>query len=679
MARAYVTIGSRFRPYSFEEQVAPLMMLEQEHQRLEDMYNTYYDDSGAVGSQLDNELDSDIVDKVYNPYMETLNSAASELAASGITPGSRNTLMNLRRRYNRDIVPVKAAIQARQLARENWTKMSAQDRTLMTNANPYMKGVSEYMNGRSPETTYVSGNELYSRGQALSKAMSNVLRNIPSEEALALQDQYWRIAQQKGFDSDEMLGFLNGITEAVPELSRQVEQIMQSSGIYNKGFTDLDKNRARQYIIEGMASGMSGDTKINYLQNRQWGLAEKDDKTDIPEPRQRITADFVPRGPLNIQTDKDRRILNKTLKEVDRYEPLTYNNETYYVSPELVAEYKEYQKIMEDLHLYDDAGQYEKHSPTPGNAMGTIYKHYVNKDGKEVVADVSRLPEENERYRRYKKAVETRNNITPRLEKAIKESEDRAAAAAYLGGDKYTNINEYYQLQKAAANPEYGVYPLILDDTQRNKIAASIGEIIKTASSNGTDVLSTVDSSGQLQKVKKKDAQDIVENLDKVAYGIDNRGYITISTGDAQYVLNDPSLALKNSRQKLEHSLAYLNDYTEEGIGTPEDRAIYNGDASQLIAGIQSGLVSPYILKGLNPIEIRDSRGRLEGYAVIFDTPDGDTFKILLDPTYAINGYTSKKNKLDINQKDTYLGEFLNNWAADNIEDLFGFTAQKVE
>lgn len=679
MATAYLTIGSQFDPYSFEEMIKPLQMYGEEYKRREDLYNAYAEAAGLIGADLNPELDNDILTNTYNPYMQALSSGADTLATEGLTPGGRKQLQELRRRFGREITPIKVASEARAKARENWDKMLAADKTLMTNANPYYQGISAYMNGASPDTTYVSGNELYSRGQAMSKALSNVLRKVPSGEDLALGDQYFRIAQEKGFNSDEMKDFLDRVVKTNPELESQINKIMQSSGIYNKGFTPADINRAEQYIIEGMASGMSGETKVDYLQNRQWDLARKNNRTDTPEPRQRITADFIPRGPLNTQTNKDRRILNKTLEEVDRYAPLTYNNETYYVSPELVAEYKEYQKIMGDLHLYDDADQYKKYAPTPGNAVGTIYKHYVNKDGKEVAADVSRLPEENERYQRYKKAVETRDNITPRLEEAIKESEDRAAAAAYLGGDKYTNINEYYQLQKAATNPEYGVYPLILDDTQRSKIEASIGKIIKTASSNGTDVLFTVDSSGQLQKVKKKDAQDIVENLDKVVYGIDNRGYITISTGDAQYVLNDPSLALKNSRQKLEHNLTYLNDYTEEGIGTPEDRAFYNGDALQLIAGIQNGLVSPYILKGLNPVEMRDSRGRLEGYAVIFDTPDGDTFKLLLDPTYAINGYTSKKNKLDINQKDTYLGEFLNNWAADNIEDLFGFTAQKIE
>lgn len=267
MAATYLTIGSKFKPYSFEEYVKPLNMYKEEYQRQEDLYNTYAETAGLIGADLNPELDSDILNNTYNPYMQALSSGADTLATEGLTPGGRKQLQELRRRFGREITPIKVASEARAKARENWDKMLAQDKTLMTNANPYYKGVSAYMNGASPDTTYVSGNELYSRGQAMSKALSNVLRKVPSGENLALGDQYFRIAQEKGFNSDEMKDFLDRVVKTNPELESQIEKIMQSSGIYNKGFTEADINRAEQYIIEGMASGMSGDTKVNYMQN----------------------------------------------------------------------------------------------------------------------------------------------------------------------------------------------------------------------------------------------------------------------------------------------------------------------------------------------------------------------------------------------------------------------------
>ena len=284
MAATYLTIGSKFKPYSFEEYVKPLNMYKEEYQRQEDLYNTYAETAGLIGADLNPELDNDILTNTYNPYMQALSSGADTLATEGLTPGGRKQLQELRRRFGREITPIKVASEARAKARENWDKMLAADKTLMTNANPYYKGVSSYMNGASPDTTYVSGNELYSRGQNLAEAFSKTMREVPEDERLALQGQYFRIVNQYGADSAEADAFMRGAIDSIPALAEQVDGILANSGINAKGFTSADKERARQYIIEGMKAGLSGETKVNYLQNRLWDLdRSKDSGPKLPE------------------------------------------------------------------------------------------------------------------------------------------------------------------------------------------------------------------------------------------------------------------------------------------------------------------------------------------------------------------------------------------------------------
>ena len=106
MAANYITIGSRFRPFSYEELMAPLVAAEQEHQRQEELYNTYSDTLGQIGGQLSREYDQDILDNVYSPYRSALENAAEELASKGLTSGSRRTLNALRRQFNNELVPV---------------------------------------------------------------------------------------------------------------------------------------------------------------------------------------------------------------------------------------------------------------------------------------------------------------------------------------------------------------------------------------------------------------------------------------------------------------------------------------------------------------------------------------------------------------------------------------------
>lgn len=271
MAANYLTIGSRFQPFSYAELVAPVQAYQNEYDRQEELYNQYAEAAGLIGAELNSELDRDVLEKTYNPYMQALNEAAATLSSEGLTPGGRAALQSLRRQFGREITPIKLAAEARAKARENWDKMYAADRTLMTNANPYYQGVSAYMNGASPETFYVSGDELYSRGQAVTKALSETLRDVPESERLALQGQYWRIVKQKGFFSKEMQDFISGVAGANPELDAQIQRIMEASGVLNNGFSDADIQRAEQYIREGMISGMSGSTDVDYL------------KTDFPE------------------------------------------------------------------------------------------------------------------------------------------------------------------------------------------------------------------------------------------------------------------------------------------------------------------------------------------------------------------------------------------------------------
>lgn len=272
MAAAYTTIGSKFQPYTLAEMLVPYQAYKQEFDRREELYNTYAENAGLIGSQLDDTLDKDLIDTVYNPYMQELNRAASELSSKGLSPENRKNLQNLRRRFGSDIAPIKVASEARAEARKNWDKLSSQDKTLMTNANPYYQAVSSYMNGKSPETYYVSGNELYGRGKALAEAFSKTLREVPNGEDLAatLGGQYYRITRQYGPDSKQMQDFMNDVADSIPELRSQVEDILSNTDINKEGFTDTDRNKARQYIIEGMKAGLSGNTEVQYLENKNF-------------------------------------------------------------------------------------------------------------------------------------------------------------------------------------------------------------------------------------------------------------------------------------------------------------------------------------------------------------------------------------------------------------------------
>lgn len=336
MATAYTTIGSKFQPYTLAEMLVPYQAYKQEFDKREELYNTYAENAGLIGSQLDDTLDKDLIDTVYNPYMQELNRAASELSSKGLSPENRKNLQNLRRRFGSDIAPIKVASEARAEARKNWDKLSSQDKTLMTNANPYYQAVSSYMNGKSPETYYVSGNELYGRGKALAEAFSKTLREVPNGEELAntLGGQYYRITRQYGPDSKQMQDFMNDVADSIPELRSQVEDILSNTDISKEGFTDADRNKARQYIIEGMKAGLSGNTEVQYLENKnfidpykRWQMGNT---PPPPTPEEPLFYEFVG---TEITPDEDANLkqMNSVLNNLRAYKESVDKGET--VSP----------------------------------------------------------------------------------------------------------------------------------------------------------------------------------------------------------------------------------------------------------------------------------------------------------------------------------------------------------
>lgn len=492
MATAYTTIGSKFQPYTLAEMLVPYQMYKQEFDKREELYNTYAENAGLIGSQLDDTLDKDLMDTVYNPYMQELNSAAATLSSKGLSSENRKTLQNLRRRFGSDIAPIKVATEARAEARKNWDKLSSQDRTLMTNANPYYQAVSNYMNGKSPETYYVSGNELYGRGKALAEAFSRTLRDVPEGEALAstLGGQYYRITKQYGPDSKQMQDFMNDVADSIPELRSQIDDILNNTDIGKQGFTADDRNKAEQYIIEGMKAGLSGNTEVQYLQNRNWDLIQADKRGKLEEGP---TIPKLPTFTSNMGHEGD----GSELSDLDKFiQTLTLKGDKTLSSVELDTLLAGYQKDLSTIKSIEDKyGKYVKSAPVPPGSLGTSgsdalakamssslsKEEYFIKNGKRT--SITKLSEEERRA--YNEAKKNIGSYEDKMKEAQSKLNDLADRYSYIPGDNILqSIQLGVALEKAQATREKsGIIPRVTPTEQKNSIDAILNGV---SSSLGT-------------------------------------------------------------------------------------------------------------------------------------------------------------------------------------------------
>lgn len=612
MAATYLTVGSRFRPYSFEEYVQPLNMYKEEYQRQEDLYNTYAETAGLIGADLNPTLDKDILDNTYNPYMEALSSGADTLATEGLTPGGRKQLQELRRRFGREITPIKVASEARAKARENWDRMLAQDKTLMTNANPYYKGISAYMNGASPDTTYVSGNELYSRGQNLAEAFSKTMREVPEDERLALQGQYFRIVNQYGANSAEADAFMQGAIDSIPALAEQVDEILANSGIDAEGFTLADKERARQYIIEGMKAGLSGETKIDYLQNRAWDLSRKgggsdEEETPITEPLGTVE------WGIQAGTKRQERKMEEAVQLTAGLTETEYDGQTYAMSPDLktyayfiehpedaegYAEWKEemWNKVVEETpNLYS----LEEIDSLPWLLRESATKAW-NEERRKFDKTYPDIPSKRQLDRMIKKEQED-----------VKELEDKWG---YIADDPLVSIQIGTKYEQTKAHT-----PLTTTPAHQSGIDPSKSDkVIRTIEGSKTRIFKyNSDTQTVGKQVGQKDAADIRANIQSVS--MDRNGRTIIETEDGKSYVYEGTNKNIAAQRRIQGYIGALTNFNKDaysttevdgsiyypGIGTFEDRVYIPEDKLQLHKRVENfdylvenGIVQPVVSGG---------------------------------------------------------------------------------
>lgn len=677
MATAYTTIGSKFQPYTLAEMLVPYQTYKQEFDKREELYNTYAENAGLIGSQLDDTLDKDLMDAVYNPYMQELNQAAATLSSKGLSSENRKTLQNLRRRFGSDIAPIKVATEARAEARKNWDTLSSQDRTLMTNANPYYQAVSSYMNGKSPETYYVSGNELYGRGKALAEAFSRTLRDVPEGEALAntLGGQYYRITKQYGPDSKQMQDFMNDVADSIPELRSQIEDILSNTDIGKQGFTQEDRNKAEQYIIEGMKAGLSGNTEVQYLQNRNWDLIQADRRR---KPEKVPTIPKLPTFMSNMGHEGN----GDELSDVDKFiQTLTLKGGKSLSNPELDALLAEYQKDLDTVsEIQSKYGTYTETSSTPTGSLGTSgmdalsksiaastskSKYFIKNGKKTYLGDLSK--EEQAAFTKARSNISNGSNKT-RMQEIQNELNSLVERYSYIPGDNILqSIQLGVALEKAQATREKsGIIPRVTPTEQKNSIDAVLNGVSSSLGTGKSQTKGLIDlETGKF--ISKSD----VDNLIHKNKSTEDRLRI-IATDSEPIVIHDKDtgksyapygsiLEIDDYRNRYTATNNYLKDYSNSETG------ISNKNAELSEFGL-----SMLERTGMMPIQGGVDLGK-GYYGYITYTSDGDVVKTIVekDPMTGYGRLLGTSSLRDESDRGALRGSFMKDVASGFLYDIF--------
>lgn len=337
MANYSLVINSQFKPFSYQEMLAPTLMATQAHQELENQYGELAT-KASVWEEMANEQTDPYAYKMYKTYANDLEEQAGQLAREGLNAASRRDMLNMRARYGKEITPIEQAYTARQKQAEEQQKALLQDPTLMLSRRASTTSLDDYI--RNPQLAYesYSGKLITAQAASAASALAKEMQEKPRKWRSILGNSYYETMMQKGFSSQAVLQAIQDNPNAAPQLTRIVEDAINSSGVRNWG-DQATIARAIDYAKQGLWSAV-GETQYQTLDNWRAKMAEQE--------------------AMQIRAEKGAAARKSEEQGQARLNSLAINPLNIYSSRELSKDEKKYKEDMKRYSKYfykDNHGQ----------------------------------------------------------------------------------------------------------------------------------------------------------------------------------------------------------------------------------------------------------------------------------------------------------------------------------
>lgn len=319
MANFSLVVNSKFNPFSFERYIQPYQIYGQAYREVEDTLGKL-DTKASVWEEMANEQTDPYAYKMYKNYANDLKEQAGQLAREGLNAASRRDMLNMRARYSKEITPIEQAYVARQKQAEQQQQALLQDPTLMLSRRASTTSLDDYI--RNPQLAYeaYSGKLIAAQAASAASALAKEMQEKPRKWRSILGNSYYETMMQKGFSSQAVLQAIQDNPDAAPQLTRIVEDAINSSGVRNWG-DQATIARAIDYAKQGLWSAV-GETQYHTLDNWRAKMAEQE---AMQKAMQKSAAARAPQdkgfelNPSNIYSSRELAASEKKYKDAMKH------------------------------------------------------------------------------------------------------------------------------------------------------------------------------------------------------------------------------------------------------------------------------------------------------------------------------------------------------------------------
>lgn len=602
-----LVINSRFRPFEYNDFLQPVLAATQAHQALEDAYGDLSTKADIWNNILNRETDSKAYN-LYQSYSNDLQKQAEQLSKYGLSPSSRQEMINMRSRYSKDIVPIENAYNQREaeIKRQRDILDKTGGNTVFTR-DARTTSIDKYLNNDVEDFQQINLDDVLKTGIAGGKAISE--RYIKTTEGRAFNNSYYNLITEQGYTPEEAIDILRN-TGNYPEFERFVSDELTKRGI--SAYSDPDQQKVKSALMEGINLGITYK-RTNSLHD-DWrskailsaDLADRNAERQEARAAARKRAEELAKAAQGEEEELNglfnQRIFegttgnnSETLTRLEGLRPVVENGVKGISTTKrdkLVKDYNEAKKAYDNLHLTKQEQEALKHesltkkpsTPTGQSAYGALG------------SAINQTSSKRKGYAEYQRM----KNAKAALDAENQWLADKAREYTAYSPDIAAAFNIGTTLERSQMNQQNYTYGLNLDSSSYKNVKGGLGTLTTLGQGN----MGLYNSKGKY--IGKDKSKDILTS-DDTAIGVSftpNDIYLSATTGDGRYKIkgtqaiddfNDKLTAtnifLKNfSPQRINSSVAVVNNQDFERIAQGDLRALPSGIKPQSIRGGITGI-----------------------------------------------------------------------------------------
>ena len=323
--------NTQFKARNFDDMIRPYVMYTQEYRAQEDAIADLAT-KADVWAGLANEQTDPVAYAQYTNYANALKDQAAIMADRGLNPSSRQAMLNLKRRYSSEIVPIEQAYTARKAQAEEQRKALLQNPTLMMSRRADTTSLDRYMENPNLGYESYSGALLTQQAGQAAAAIAKELRDYGKGKPLDGFTRTW--LQQHGYTAGEVAFAINHPDDprASSVLNTIVNNVIADSGMTNWA-DNKTLNQAYNYARQGLWQAV-GQTQVGTYTDQAAVMAAQEAMQKRAEARAKkaarqrqlqlsLTPNFDRR---NVRTSKEVGAVAQEAKDWEKYKKYFYKN-----------------------------------------------------------------------------------------------------------------------------------------------------------------------------------------------------------------------------------------------------------------------------------------------------------------------------------------------------------------